>query len=324
MTGHVTKQIHRGRLLPALLLLLSGCAALPSHVRELPADASLELDDTPFFPQERFQCGPAALTTVLAASGADVSLDAIVDQVYLPGREGSLQVELSAAARTHDRIPYIIDGTLAAILAEIEAGRPVLVLQNLGVAALPRWHYAVVAGIDVPNDEVVLRSGTDRRRVTRTGTFLRTWRRSDYWGLVVLRPDELPATVDRSRYFAAIASLEEVGKTASAATAWRAAAARWPDDRTARFGIANTDFALGKLGDAAALLRRMLAEDESFTAARNNLALVLAHLGDFDAAAAEVETAIQLNPDVELDEVLRDTASEIQRLKATSQPPLAP
>lgn len=316
MTGRTQARPTRGRLLPALLLCLSGCAAIPDQVRELPADTSVDLDDTPFFPQERFQCGPAALTTVLVASGADVSLDAVVDQVYLPGREGSLQIELGAAARTHGRIPYTIDRTLAAVLAEIEAGRPVLVLQNLGIKALPRWHYAVVIGIDVPNDTVVLRSGTDRRRVTRTGTFLRTWRRSGYWGLVVLRPDELPAVVDRGRYHAAIAALEEVGETESAATAWRTAAARWPDDRTALFGIANTDFALGRFDDAAETLRRMLAADETFTAARNNLALVLAHRGDFDAATTEIETAMRLSSDAGLAAILRDTAQQIRRMKA--------
>ncbi len=301
--------------MPALLLCLSGCAAIPDHVRELPAATLLDLDDTPFFPQERFQCGPAALTTVLVASGAEVSLDAIVEQVYLPGRAGSLQIELGAAARRNGRIPYTIDGTLGAILAELEAGRPVLVLQNLGVAALPRWHYAVVTGIDVPNDAVLLRSGTDRRRVTQTDTFLRTWRRSNYWGLVVLQPDELPARVDRGRYYAAIASLEEIGETESAATAWRTAAARWPDDRTALFGVANTDFALGRLDSAAEILRRILASDETFTAARNNLALVLAHLGDFDAATMEIETAVRLNTDAALTEVLRDTATQIRRMK---------
>ena len=51
--------------MPALLLLLAGCASIPESVRELPAaDAVLELEQTPFFPQQRFQCGPAALATV--------------------------------------------------------------------------------------------------------------------------------------------------------------------------------------------------------------------------------------------------------------------
>ncbi len=305
-----------GRLLPALLFLVAGCAAIPDAVRDVPEGASVELDDTPFYPQERFQCGPAALATVLETSGADVALDAIVDAVYLPGREGSLQIELVAAARRHGRVPYVIEGTLASVLAEIEAGRPVLVLQNLGVKAIPRWHYAVVVGIDAPNRKVVLRSGTDRRRITRTETFLRTWRRGEYWGIVTLRPDELPAVVDRGRYFAAIAALEETGETESAATAWRTAAARWPGDATVLFGVANTDVALGRLDEAVAGYRRVLATDETLTVARNNLALVLAELGNFDEATAEIDTAIRLNADPALAGILEETAAEILQMSA--------
>ena len=133
--------------MPALLLCLSGCASIPEHVSELPADVSLDLDRTPFFPQERYQCGPAALATVLASSGVAVDLGALVDRVYLPGRKGSLQVEMLAASRAAGRVPYVIDGTLLALQDELDAGRPVVVLQNLGVTAIPKWHYAVVVGI---------------------------------------------------------------------------------------------------------------------------------------------------------------------------------
>lgn len=305
-----------GRLLPALSFLVAGCAAIPDAVRDLPDGASVELDDTPFYPQERYQCGPAALATVLDASGAEVALDAVVDAVYLPGREGSLQIEIIAAARRHGRVPYVIEGTLASVLAEIEAGRPVLVLQNLGVKVIPRWHYAVIVGVDAPNREVVLRSGTDRRRITRMETFLRTWRRGDYWGIVALRPDELPALADRGRYFEAIAALEETGETESAAIAWRTAAARWPDDTTALFGVANTDVALGRLGEAEAGYRRLLATDETLTVARNNLALVLAEQGKYDEAAAEIDAAIRFNADPSLGAILEDTAAEILRMSA--------
>ena len=104
------------RLVPVLLFLLSGCAGLPDAALELPASsARIELEHTPFFPQERFQCGPAALTTALTMSGVDVALAGIVDKVYLPGREGSLQLELIAATRSSGRLPYVIDGTMAAL-----------------------------------------------------------------------------------------------------------------------------------------------------------------------------------------------------------------
>jgi len=304
----------KSRLMPALLLLLSGCASIPDGVRMLPQGASVELDDTPFFPQERYQCGPAALATTLVAGGVSVSMDDLVDAVYLPGREGSLQVEIVAAARRYDRLPYVIDGTLAAIHAELAAGRPVLVLQNLGIAAIPRWHFAVVVGIDGAEGEVVLRSGTERRHVTRLMTFLRTWRRSDYWGLVLLHPDELPATVDRGRYFETIAALEETARFDAAATAWRTAAATWPGDRVALFGLANAEYGRGHLDDAEAAYRELLSIDSALIAARNNLALVLAERGRFEEAADEIATALRLNADEALEAELRDTEARIARL----------
>lgn len=300
--------------MPALLLLLSGCASIPQDVRSLPDNATVELDGTPFFPQERYQCGPAALTTVLVESGARADLDRIVDEVYLPGREGSLQVELVAASRRYDRIPYVIDGTLAALHAELRAGRPVLVLQNLGIRAVPRWHYAVVVGIDVEAGDVILRSGTDRRRTTRIITFLRTWRRGDYWGIVLLRPEELPTDVDRQRYVATVAALEEVGRVEAAATAWRTALARWPGDRVIQFGLANAEFARGSLEAAEAGYRSLLGTDTGFVAARNNLALVLAEQGRFAAAMDEIDAALRLSADPAVEAELRDTAAQIRRM----------
>lgn len=305
------------RLLPALLVLVAGCAPIPPSVSELPArGGSVELEDTPFYPQERYQCGPAALTTLLAKSGVSVSLEDIVDKVYLPGRQGSLQFELLAATRTEGRLPYVIDGTLAAAWSELGAGRPVLVLQNLGVAAIPSWHYAVVVGIDAERAEVVLRSGTDKRRVTPINTFLRTWRRGDYWGMVALAPDELPVTPDRSRYFEAIAALEQAGRAEEAAIAWRTALQAWPGDTVAMFGHANALFATRDYRAAEAAYRELLERDSGAVAARNNLALVLAEQGRYDAALQEIGVALSEAGNGDLEQELRDTEATIRRRKA--------
>ena len=90
---------------------------------------AVELSGTPFFPQEEYQCGPAALATVLNVAGVAAAPDDLVDQVYLPKQHGSLQIELLAATRRADRIPYRFEPTLVALRAELDAGRPVLVLQ---------------------------------------------------------------------------------------------------------------------------------------------------------------------------------------------------
>ena len=303
------------RLLPALLLL-AGCASFPEAVRKLPDGAGpVELEATPFIPQERYQCGPAALTTVLLASGADVALDDIVDGVYIPERKGSLQFELLAAARSEGRLPYVIDGTLSAIRAELEAGRPVLVMQNLSIALMPRWHYAVVVGIDPDHDQVVLRSGTERRHVTSVRTFLYTWRRSDYWAFVALSPDAVPVNADKTRYFDAIAALEQAGQLDSAATAWRTALSTWPGDAVATFGLGNVFLAGGKYAEAERLYRELLARDEGMVVARNNLALALADQGEFDAALEEIGKALDQAGGSDLADELKDTERTIRDMR---------
>jgi hypothetical protein len=171
-------------------LLLTSCAhrvpLMEERVASLPPRT--ELTDTPFFPQERYQCGPAALATVLNARGVAVTPDELVPQVYLPARQGSLQAEMIAAVRRQGLLAVAIEPELDALLEEVAAGHPVLVLQNLGLDWLPRWHYAVVMGYDLGAQELVLRSGTEPRRITQFGVFLNTWDRSRRWGLVVLTP----------------------------------------------------------------------------------------------------------------------------------------
>ena len=303
--------------MPALFFFLAGCAQIPPYVGELePGTASLELVNTPFFPQERYQCGPAALATALAGSGVAVDLGALIDRVYLPGRQGSLQVEMLAASRIAGRIPYVVDGNLQTLRDELDAGRPVVVLQNLGIAAIPKWHYAVVVGIDTARNRIILRSGTDQRRIIRTKTFLRTWRRGDYWGFVVLRADELPSGVDRRRYLQAVAALEKAGRRAEAAIAWQTVLANWPSDTVALFGLGNAQLAKGDNASAETYFRAVLEQDPGSIAARNNLAIALARQSRFADARSEIAAALDNNADPALEMELRDTAALIEDLRA--------
>ena len=72
---------------------LSGCALILQQSRALvarpPVDLPIqvELTEVSFFPQEDFQCGPAALAMVLNASNIRVTPEELVDQVYIPARK---------------------------------------------------------------------------------------------------------------------------------------------------------------------------------------------------------------------------------------------
>lgn len=297
------------------MLFLSGCASIPADVADLQGrERSVELGDTPFFPQRQFQCGPAALATALSSSGATIDLQELTDRVYLPGKQGSIQVEMLAATRTAGRLPYVIDGTLQVLWDELSAGRPVIVLQNLGIAAIPRWHFAVVVGIDAARGWVILRSGVDRRRLTSLPTFLRTWRRSDFWGFVVLRPTELPTRVDRLRYLKSIAALENAGRRDAAVTAWRTALKTWTNDPVALFGLGNTLLAANDNLSAEAQFRRMLESNPESVAARNNLAMALARQHRFGEARHEITTALKETTEPALERELRDTEALIAKM----------
>ncbi len=301
----------------ALLLcsgaLLAGCAANPF---DTPAAARwqtpVELADTPFFPQEQYQCGPAALATVLVHSGVAITAEALTPEVYVPGRRGSLQPELLAASREHGRLPYVLAPELPALLAEVAAGRPVLVLQNLGVRFAPAWHYAVVVGFAPVEGEIVLRSGSERRRVTDAGVFLRTWQRSGRWGVVLLRPGELPAAPDPQRFLAAAAAAESAGQLPLAEAAYRAAVERWPGEALAPLGLGNVAYARGEARAAEQWYRRAVALDGESLSALNNLATVLAERGDCAEAAQLIDRALSLAaPDAPLAAALAATRTEI-------------
>ena len=175
----------------ALFLVLTGCAGFDTRIPETWAPR-VELSETPFYPQLEHHCGPAALITVLEASGAAPSYDEVTERIYIPELEGSLQVELMAATRSFERIPFRLPGEFTSVLAEVEGGRPVLILQNLRVRSLPAWHYAVVVGYDRERAEILMRSGAERLQATPAGRWMRQWDWASRWAIVVLQPGELP------------------------------------------------------------------------------------------------------------------------------------
>jgi len=275
-------------------LVLAGCAVNPRV--QLPAGEARVLEGVPFHPQTEYQCGPAALAGVLGASGVQASPEALRPQVFLPKRKGSLQVELLAATRRAGRIPYVVDGDPAALLDELEAGRPVLVLQNLWTPSVPRWHYAVVVGSEPTRNRLVLNTGVDERKPVRARSFLRTWDWAGRWGFVALRPGELPARAEPLRYAEAVAAFESVGGTDAAGLAWEGAGTRWPHDPRAWLALGNLDYGAGDKRAALRWFRDGLAAAPGDPVLANNAATVLGELGCGDDARGLLEPVLSATP----------------------------
>ena len=279
-----------------IISLLLGCSGLQRPpMPQLPPNvpARVELDSVPFYPQDAYQCGPATLAMALTWSGLPVTPDELKDQVYTPSRKGSLQIAMVSATRRNGKIAYEI-GDSESIFPEIAAGHPVIILQNLGLSWLPVWHYAVVIGYDVPEQEVILRSGTTRRKVMSYHLFEKTWSRSNYWGLMVLKPNQLPALADENKYLRAVFGLEKAQRFQAAITGYQTALNRWPSSLNARLSLGNSYYFQGDLKGAEKAFREATQLHPRSAIAFNNLAEALLAQGRKQEALAAAQTAVAL------------------------------
>lgn len=288
--------------------LLAGCTGVDSLV---PEDPGRELTSVPFFPQTIHQCGPAALATVLGATGVYATPEQLAPLVYIPGRRGSLQVEMLAAARGKGRVAYVLEPGFSQVQAELAAGMPVLVLQDLGALGIRRWHFAVVIGYDPELDVVILRSGTRRRHLQRRTDFLRTWQAGGNWAAVVTEADRPPATATGGGFIRALADAERSLPRSAVEAGHAAALERWPDDPLVLLANGNVAYGNQRLADAISLYRQLLTAEPGNVAGRNNLANALIDAGCPGAALAEAQQAVaQLAPGAALEAPVRDTLAK--------------
>lgn len=281
-----------------LCLMLGACTQAPKlgpQVAALPP--RVELRDVPFFPQDAYQCGPAALATMLVQRDVEITPEQLVPRVYLPERKGSLQLELVAAARDEGLLVYPLRPQIEDLLAELAAGNPVLVLQNLGNDWWPVWHFAVAVGYDLHAGTLLLRSAEERRQVHGLRYFESTWARGQRWAVVTLPPERLPATARPSDWLRAASDLEQTGQSRAAAQAYAAATRRWPQEGMGWFAQGNSQYAAGDQAAAEQSLRESVTRTPALAPAWYNLAQLLAEKGCPTQADSAARCARQLAPE---------------------------
>ena len=280
--------------------LLAGCAQLVPQTMTLrtawpegvPWQA--EVASVAFFPQTENQCGPAAMATVLSHTGVAVTPEPLEGQIYLPARQGSLQVEMLAAPRRWGRVGYLLAPRYADVLREVTAGNPVVMLQDVG-EFFTQWHYAVLTGFNYDRGDLYLRSGADARLVMPFTAFERTWIKSGYWAMVVTPPDRIPVTATEPGWLNAIAGLERAGNAQATIAGYQAALERWPDNLPAAIGLANQHHGRGALLETALVLRQALQRHPQSTVAMNNLAQTLSDQGSHGEALLQIDEALKLH-----------------------------
>lgn len=309
--------IRDARLIVGVFILcLGACANTPQTRSLLDSSASnlprhTELTKVPFFSQETFQCGPASLAMSLNAAGIAVTPETLKPELYLPDRHGSLQVEMLAATRRHGATAYQLAPELNDMLREINAGTPVVVLQNLAFGWYPVWHYAVAIGYDLDRAEIILRSGPEQRQILPMTTFEYTWARSGYWSMVALPPGKIPETAEENSFIAAVSALEKISEPERAQSTYIAALNRWPGNLTAQIGVGNTAYRMKNLAQAEAAFRQAAQDHPDSVAAINNLAQTLADQTRYEEALVAARRAVSLGGP--LLHTAQETLADIER-----------
>lgn len=237
------------RILKALLCagLLAGCTARETITVQGGGPPRVKVAGVPFYPQEGFKCGPSAMAMALGWSGIDIKPTALERHFFTikdPRRA------LSDAAYRYGRLAYPISGT-SALMTELAAGHPVVVVQNLGVEREPLWNCTVAVGYDRLKGQVLMHGGNQAGKQVSLRLFERLWADSSNWGLVVLRPGELPASARQPDYVKAAYGLEKAGRYWEAVLAYDAALSHWPNDPDTLMGLGASLYSLGDPRGAA-------------------------------------------------------------------------
>jgi hypothetical protein len=301
-------------LLSCAGILLLSCTGLNKSVMLEKAGnvpPQVEIETIPFYSQKAYQCGPAALAMVLNWSGLPISPEDLTGEVFTPERKGSLQSAMVSAVRRNGRIAYVFTG-LSDLFAELAAGHPVIILQNLGLNWCPVWHYAVVVGYDLHEKYVILRSGNIRRKRMSFQVFEKTWARGNYWGLLILQSNQLPATVKEDLFLKAVLGLEEARQFRAAIDGYHTALTQWPKNLTVLIGIGNCYYALGELENAEKAFRKAVRYHPKSGPAFNNLAQIFFEQGRKQEALAAAKKAVSLGGPMSL--VYQKTLEEIEGL----------
>lgn len=167
----------------ALILLFCGCASGPTP---LPEGAKV-LSGVPFFPQEDYQCGPAALATVMnywyARGGSPVrtGVDEIAQAIYSPGARGVLPTDLENYPGKKGFVTEKFTGSISRLREDIDRGIPVILLVDYGLSIYRLDHFLVATGYT--GDGIVVNSGRKERQVVSNSDLEKVWKRTGYWAL---------------------------------------------------------------------------------------------------------------------------------------------
>lgn len=285
--------------LAVITLSLSGCIA-PQTERFLTTSTNTEhlIENVPFYPQQEFFCGPTTIAEVLNFYGESIKPTDIAPSLFIPGRNGSLQVEMASSIRQLGYIAYQDQLNLTELISIVEKDVPVIILQNNGLSWYPRWHYAVVIGYEKASQSLIMHTGLTANRKVDMSLFERTWKRAKQWAIVPMPVSRAPTGLNEISYLQAAQDLIAVNKGADGIVALTTAYNHWKESYLPALLLAN-HYIESEPNRAREWYKKAFKLAPNNAPLLNNYAYTLGKLGCKNTAKQLIQQAIDAEPNNE-------------------------
>jgi ABC-type bacteriocin/lantibiotic exporter with double-glycine peptidase domain len=162
-----------------LFLVFSCAGSLPLQTSK----TARIIPDVPFYPQQKYQCGPASLAGVLNYWGVKDSPEEIARHIFSPTAGGTLDLDmvLYAQRKGLKAIPY--GGSWEDVRKNIDSRVPLILLVDEGFWVYQKAHFLVVVGYDEKG--LIVNSGKEQHTPIPLDRFLKIWEKTKFWTLRV-------------------------------------------------------------------------------------------------------------------------------------------
>jgi len=143
------------------------------------------IENVPFVKQTEFDCGPAALASVISFCGKAADLEKISASVYLPKLRGTLPMDLERYAKEEGFKTSSSSGSIAALKSALRNNIPVICLLDLGFSVYRQPHFVTVIGFDDGNGLFIVHDGETPNKTVRYEDFENKWARAGTWMIVI-------------------------------------------------------------------------------------------------------------------------------------------
>lgn len=252
-----------------------------------------KISDVPLLKQDDYHCGPAALTMVLNYQGKKVTEKEMAQGLFHKKLKGSFFPEMKARAREEGMMVLELN-KLQDVIAEVRADHPVIILQNNGFAFFPRWHFAVMTGLDLNGPDVFLHDGDVKVHEMDMRWFERSFVLGGYRSLLILPPGKLGVTVSEVDHVEAATILETMGKKSEARMAYEAILGKWPGSIVGSLGLSNVLYGEGKKKESQEVLEKTVVLHPESPLLWHNLAVLRGENGNRKKASLAAQEAIKL------------------------------